>query len=247
MNRTGGLLWHWRAWQRQAQWQGACDGIGQWLDQVQPASQELLIIGASAGWMMPVRWLQGFKKITTFDIDRWAAPLFRWRHGRPLQASGTQLLCHTSDALTPLDAVLRANPKAAVLFDNILGQLRFQQPSLDHATAQIEKIKRSMCAREWGSVHDAYSGPVYPTESASKAPYCHQSVQAAHLSPSPTDHSAVPLAPEFTKFSAQFNAQGEWLDHLTSNVFPGGTPVHHIVWTYAPRYSHWLQAGWIPL
>ena len=48
MNRTGGLLWHWRAWQRQPQWQGACDDIGQWLGQVQPVSQELLIIGASA-------------------------------------------------------------------------------------------------------------------------------------------------------------------------------------------------------
>lgn len=247
MNPTGDLLWHWRAWQRQAEWQATCDGIGQWLDQVQPASQELLIIGASAGWMMPVRWLQGFKKITTFDIDRWAAPLFRWRHGRLLQASGTQLQCHTRDALTPLDAVLRANPNAAVLFDNVLGQLRFQQPSLDHAAARIEKITRSMRTREWGSVHDAYSGPVYPRQSASTTPHGYQSIQAAYLSPSPIDHCAVQLAPEFAKFSAQFNAQGDWLDHLTSNVFPSGTPVHHIAWPYAPRYAHWLQAGWIPL
>lgn len=247
MNQTGGLLWHWRAWQRQAEWQGTCDGIGQWLDQVQPASQELLIIGASAGWMVPIRWLQGFEKITTFDIDRWAAPLFRWRHGRQLQASKTQLLCHTGDALTPLDAVLRAHPTAAVLFDNILGQLRFQQPSLAHAATQIEKITRSMQTREWGSVHDAYSGPVSLGKSASSAAFGHQSVQPAHPSTSEADHGAVSLPPEFAKFSAQFKAQGEWLDHLTSNVFPSGTPVHHIAWPYAPGYSHWLQAGWISL
>ena len=237
MNRTGGLLWHWRAWQRQSQWQGACDDIGQWLDQVQPVRQELLIIGASAGWMMPVRWLQGFKKITTFDIDSWAAPLFRWRHGRQLQASGTELTCCTSDALTPLDAVLRAHPKAAVLFDNVLGQLRFQQPSIDLASAQIDKISRSMRAREWGSVHDAYSGPVYPASLAAGAPRGHPSVRVAH--PSPAQN------PEIAQFSAQFNARGEWLDHLTANLFPRGTPVHHIAWPYAPNYSHWLQAGWI--
>ncbi len=237
MNRTGGLFWHWRAWQRQSQWQGACDDIGQWLGQVQPAHQELVIIGASAGWMMPVRWLQGFKKITTFDIDSWAAPLFRWRHGRQLQASGTELLCSTSDALTPLDAVLHAHPKAAVLFDNVLGQLRFQQPSIDLACAQIDKISRSMRGREWGSVHDAYSGPVYPARSAAGAPRSHPSVRLAH--PSPAQN------PELTQFSARFNARGDWLDHLTANLFPSGTPVHHIAWPYAPNYSHWLQAGWI--
>jgi len=237
MNRTGGLLWHWRAWQRQSQWQGACDDIGQWLGQVQPVRRELLIIGASAGWMMPVRWLQGFKKITTFDIDHWAAPLFRWRHGRQLQASGTELRCCTSDALTPLDAVLLAHPKAAVLFDNVLGQLRFQQPSIDLASAQIDKISRSMRAREWGSVHDAYSGPVYPARPAAGAPRSHPSVRVAY--PSPAQN------PEIAQFSAQFNARGEWLDHLTENLFPRGTPVHHIAWRYAPNYSHWLQAGWV--
>jgi hypothetical protein len=153
MNQTGGLLWHWRAWQRQPQWQGACDDIGQWLAQVQPVSQELLIIGASAGWMMPVRWLQGFKKITTFDIDRWAGPLFRWRHGRPLQASGTELTCCTCDALTPLDAVLRTHPQAAVLFDNVLGQLRFQQPSVEQTSAQIDNIRSTPQA--WPRAHRA--------------------------------------------------------------------------------------------
>lgn len=237
MNRTGGLLWHWRAWQRQSQWQGACDDIGQWLGQVQPVRRELLIIGASAGWMMPVRWLQGFKKITTFDIDSWAAPLFRWRHGRQLQASGTELTCCTSDALTPLDAVLRAHPQAAVLFDNVLGQLRFQQPSIDLASAQIDKISRSMRAREWGSVHDAYSGPVYPASLAARALRGHPSVRVAH--PSPAQN------PEIAQFSAQFNARGDWLDHLTANLFPSGTTVHHIAWPYAPNYSHWLQAGWV--
>ncbi|NDB01669.1 MAG: hypothetical protein EBY25_12270, partial [Betaproteobacteria bacterium] len=241
MNPTGGLLWHARAWRRQGAWRGTCGQIGQWLGQVRPSSRELLIIGASAGWMMPSAWLQRFEKVSTFDIDRWAAPLFRLRHGAVLRRSGVDLRCHTSDAIGRLDEVLAENPRAAVLFDNILGQLRFQQPSLAQAAAQIEKITRSMRTREWGSVHDAYSGPVSPGKSASRAAYGHQSVQPAYLSAFETDHGAVSLAPEFTEFSAQFKAQGVWLDHLTSNVFPRGTPVHHIAWPYAPCYSHWLQ------
>lgn len=125
MNPTGGLLWHARAWRRQGAWRGTCGQIGQWLGEVRPISRELVIIGASAGWMMPSAWLQRFEKISTFDIDRWAAPLFRLRHGAVLRRSGVDLRCHTSDAIGRLDEVLAENPRAAVLFDNVLGQLRF--------------------------------------------------------------------------------------------------------------------------
>jgi hypothetical protein len=60
-------------------------------------------------------------------------------------------------------------------------------------------------------------------QSARRTPHGYQSIQAAHLSPCSTDHSALQLASEFTKFSAQFNAQGDWLDHLMCNVFTSGT------------------------
>ena len=136
MNPTGGLLWHARAWRRQGAWRGTCGQIGQWLGQVRPSSRELLIIGASAGWMMPSAWLQRFEKVSTFDIDRWAAPLFRLRHGAVLRRSGVDLRCHTSDAIGRLDEVLAENPRAAVLFDNVLGQLRFLHASIDTTAAQ---------------------------------------------------------------------------------------------------------------
>ena len=38
---------------------------------------------------------------------------------------------------------------------------------------------------------------------------------------------------------------GPWLDHLTSAVFPVGTPVNDIAWPFKPGYWHWLQAGWV--
>ena len=160
MNHSGGLLWHARAWRRQGAWRGTCNHIRQWLEQVQPNSSQLVIIGASAGWMMPSPWLQRFSSVSTIDIDRWAAPLFRMRHGAALKSSGTQLRCDTGDALGDLQTLLAAHPDAAVLFDNVLGQLRFMHDSVDETVSCLDMIKQRLVGREWGSLHDAYSGAV---------------------------------------------------------------------------------------
>ena len=53
MNPSGGLRWHWRAWRSQRQWQGTCEHMAQWLASVQPACDELLLLGPSAGWLLP--------------------------------------------------------------------------------------------------------------------------------------------------------------------------------------------------
>lgn len=246
MNPSGGLFWHLHAWRHQAQWTATCADIAQWLGQMPPAKDkapELVIVGASAGWMMPSAWLQSFASVTTFDLDRWAAPLFRLRHGGALRASNTALQCNTADALTDLGAVLHAHPRALVLFDNVLGQLRFHTPSVDEASHRIASITARMHGRRWGSVHDAFSGRTQRRTGSASAPAMQRSVQA----PAPTSPSAPPAARPVAlgRFSRQLHAQGEWLDHLTDHVFPAGTPVHHIAWPYSPGYCHWLQAGWI--
>jgi hypothetical protein len=88
MNLTGGIAWHWLAWRSQARWASTSQAIAHWLlhqAHVFKASgvadqPSLLLIGASAGWMMSSQWLQQFARIDTFDIDPLAAPLFKWRH-----------------------------------------------------------------------------------------------------------------------------------------------------------------------
>ena len=100
------LRWHARALLAQARWRRTRRAIAQWLTQAPDGFDDLLLFGASAGWMMSTPWLQRFKKVSTWDIDPLAGPLFRWRHGQALQASGTQLVCHQGDALKILDEVL---------------------------------------------------------------------------------------------------------------------------------------------
>jgi hypothetical protein len=244
MNPSGGLFWHLHAWRHRAQWSATCADIAQWLGQMPPAhhkAPELVVIGASAGWMVPSIWLQNFASVTTYDMDRCAAPLFRLRHGAALRASGTALQCHTADALSNLDAVLQAHPRAVVLFDNVLGQLRFHTPSVDEASRRIAAITARMHGRRWGSVHDAFSGRTKRTASSASAPAMQRSLQPRAPSKGPAATRPVELG----RFSRQLHAQGEWLDHLTDHVFPEGTAVHHIAWPYRPGYCHWLQAGWI--
>ena len=241
MNPSGGLVWHWHAWRHQHAWKESFNQIGQWLEEIPTPSKELVLIGASAGWMMPTAWLQRFEKVTTFDIDLFAAPLFRRRHGPALKASGTQLRCHTSDALTHLQPLLRPHNRAAILFDNVLGQIRFHHTSIDEASQRIEAITKALRGRSWGSVHDAYSGKVVPNQGPIAQPHRMKTFQTPHHF---SDDNLM-KTPGFAEFGKQLQPQGEWLDHLTANVFPEGTPIHHIAWPYSTHYCHWLQAGWV--
>jgi len=235
MNPSGGVFWHLRAWRSRALWQAARLQIGQWLAQVKPRSPELLLIGASAGWMMDSAWLQRFRQVRTFDMDPLAGPLFRARHGRALQACGTQLHCHTIDALADLPALLHAHPASAVLFDNVLGQVRFHCRSVAETGARIERLTHALQRHEWGSLHDAYSGAIRAAWPVQDQP----AMRCGPHAPAGADDPVNAL------WLNQLGAQGDWLDHLTSGVFAPGTALHHIAWPYRPRYCHWLQAGWI--
>jgi len=242
MNLTGGVAWHWLAWRSQARWASTSQAIEHWLlnqAQVFKASgvagqPSLLLIGASAGWMMSSQWLQQFARVDTFDIDPLAAPLFKWRHGAALKSQGVELHCHTHNALQDLPTLLNAHPKACVFVDNVLGQLRFQKSASawQQVEADIQKIQKQLKGREWGSVHDRMSGPTLEKIVETDALPVRNSQQNDQ------------------QWLTQLNAESPWLDHLTHDVFPLETSgqeinIQNFAWNFSPRYRHWLQAGWI--
>lgn len=237
MNLTGGISWHWLAWRSQARWALTAQAIDQWLlNNAQVVAPEnghekpcLLLIGASAGWMMSSQWLGQFSRVDTYDIDPLAARLFKWRHGAALKAQGIVLQCHTHDALQNLPALLLKYPKACVFFDNVLGQIRFQHAATDWQVVEkkLEQVKVILKGREWGSLHDRMSGPLNePIEANSALPVRH-----------PDWHDQ--------RWLTQMDARSPWLDHLTHGVFPAGASVQDFAWNFSPRYRHWLQAAWV--
>jgi hypothetical protein len=212
--------------------------IASWLASVQPHSNQLLLLGPSAGWMLPSAWLQRFESIHAMDMDPLARGLFTWRHGPALKAAGVLWQYHSGDALAELPRLLTAHPKACVLFDNLLGQLRFHAPAWKdptiHIPLQLARLKRLLQGREWGSVHDLVSGPAAGLPLAQDFPAVRRSLKP------PGDGQPPDL-----EWLAAAKPQGPWLDHLTDQVFPAGTALQDIAWAFKPAYWHWLQAAWV--
>ena len=236
-NLTGGPAWHWQAWRSEKAWAPTVDALETWLlAQTTPETpRTLLLIGASAGWMMPHLWLQQFKEIHSFDIDPLAGHLFKWRHGKKLQAHGVRLACHTQNALANLPALLKTHPQACVFFDNVLGQLRFNSTDIKLVEKNMTRCVQALKGREWGSVHDRMSGPVSGELALSLAKGAALPQTSGHLD----------KGEDAQKWLTSIQAQSPWLDHLTGKVFEREIAVHNMAWAFKPNYWHWLQAGWV--
>jgi hypothetical protein len=234
MNLTGGLHWHWRAWRAGARWDSASSDIENWLLSHTLESDHLILIGASAGWMMSDAWLSRFKTVDTWDIDPLAAMLFKWRHARVLRQQGVHLQCHTSDAITLLPQLLNEHPKAIFFFDNVLGQIRFQTHTIAQAEKRLQAITHTLRGRTWGSVHDRMSGPVERAWMNTPMPGAHTVISGDKNEGTQTQ-----------QWLGQLGAKSPWLDHLTGGIFSPGTAITNIAWPMQAAYWHWLQAGWV--
>ena len=245
---TGGLNWHVHAAQSLQRWMPTRELIAQFLAQVQASQTELVLIGCSAGWMLPTPWLSRFQVIEIYDIDPLVPLLFGLRHGRHLKKLGVQVHYHRSDAIAGLPHVLKQHPEACLWFDNVLGQLGFRLGDEDMAERQLRQLKTMLKGRTWGSLHDVYSGAIDPD----MALPAYQPVQWTRLDDAPDEQAKVSMNQQVMSHPdaaqallGQLNATGVWHDHSTQAVFEKGTLTTMIPWAFKPRYWHWLQAAWI--
>lgn len=232
---TGGLNWHVHAQYSRVRWQPTLQLIEQFLAQVNPSADHLLLIGGSAGWMMPPTWLARFKRIDAYDIDPMAGWLFGLRHGRRLKAEGIEVQHHRQDAIVDLVQILDTHPQACLWFDNVLGQHRYRLRDDARVEQALAQLKVTLHGRAWGSLHDVFSGPTDGRLMASNPNTW------VHHTPAKTGLDAA-----FSqKLLARVGAQEVWQDHLTTQVFSPETPTTWIPWAFKPNYWHWLQAGWV--
>jgi len=241
-NRTGGAVWHVRALRASGRWRPTREAIARWLNTLKFESRRLVLVGASAGWMMSTEFLERFRSIEAIDIDPLARPLFAWRHGRRLGRAGTLVHWHRLDALLQLEALMARWPDAAWLFDNVLGQQIYRHHDLDAVEAALGGLARRLAGREWASIHDWLSGPAMPTDVGA---VLSRPIECAVIEPQGLrlkDQTYSPAAAG-EALLATLNASGEWQDHRTACVFPPGTSVSLIPWEFLPGKWHWLQAA----
>jgi hypothetical protein len=231
---TGGFHWHLQARMSLPRWQATQTAIAHFLAQVAPVSDHLLLLGGSAGWMMPPSWLQRFRRIDAYDIDPLAPPLFKWRHGKALQAQGIEIQFHRLDAIANLPALLRHHPQACLWFDNLLGQLRYRLGDEEVAERQLGQLQHLLKGRHWGSLHDMYSGPT-----DAQTPLQRDIPQLVQAGQNPLNDEGLQA------LLRKVDAKGIWQDHATRVVFPSNTPTTWIPWAFRPHYWHWLEAGWV--
>lgn len=190
-----------------------------------------MLIGASAGWMLPTAWLLRFEEIHHWDIDPLAGHLFRWRHGPALRQAGIGLHIHRGDGLAALPDLIAAQPDAFFWFDNVLGQLRFSARQLSALEVSLRQLHKALQGVAWGSVHDRMSGTVMR--------------QTALCAPQVARAGWGPASPQVQAWLGRMGAVSPWLDHLTEGVLPPGTPVQFVAWPFKPGYAHWLEMGWV--
>ncbi len=223
------LRWHLRAWRSQRRWARTREAIRQWLLSAPEGFDELLLFGASAGWMMPDDFLARFRRIDAVDFEWAASPLFRLRHAGVIRRQGIEVRFHRTEALANLEELLAIRPRALVLFDNVLGQYTLTCRDVALAERRLSALQRRLAGRAWGTLHDALSGPGDPL---------------------PLDREPAPIAlaagaawPQASML-APIGARGSWRDHLTRGVLPRVSASVMIPWQLTPGYWHWLQAGW---
>ena len=232
---TGGLNWHVHAHYSMERWQPTVQLVDQFLGQVQPQSEHLLLIGGSAGWMMPPAWLARFKRIDAYDIDPLAPWLFGLRHGRRLKALGIDVQHHRLDALAALPDLLREHPTACIWFDNVLGQHRYRVRGEALVEHELAQLKTTLKGRHWGSLHDVWSGPT-----DGRLLPAGLNVWSHHVT------AKQGLDAGFSqKLLASVGAKDVWHDHLTGHVFAPETHTTWMPWAFKANYWHWLQAGWV--
>ena len=216
---TGGPVWHLRAiWRRAHIWKPFRKNIEDFLNAWPVRAHELVLIGPSAGWCLPEKFLRGFSVIHAMDPDPFAAILFRFNH--PQARLG---LWQRGDFFSDGDAFLAAHPGAAVLFCNMLGQRRYVNRDIVSVEEELRAIKSRVRGRDWASFHDLLSGQ--------------GDAQAGVFD--------LKTAPDQATLVSSLHLSGEWLDHLTGDVFARSQPRQIIPWQFAPGRIHLVEAGYV--
>lgn len=230
MNPAGGLRYHWRALRHRRRWDPFVRALADWLAEWKPPEPALLLVGPSAGYCLPGRFLARFTMLDVLEPDPLARALLR----RRFRALAGRMRWHTTDYLLPVAgraaALARDFPGRAILFCNVLGQLPWLHPAAIEApsfAAWKAELAESLAHRRWASFHDRLSGRVPPRLAGLSEPF-----------PAPVTEET--LLRRFFPPAGGGDAV-ELEDHDTADLFPGHAH-RFLAWEIRPGYFHLIEA-----
>jgi hypothetical protein len=239
MNPAGGLRYHARALRYQnRQWQPFRWSIGEWLLGWQPPESTLILVGPSAGYCLQPFLFERFQRVVCLEPDPVACFLFKRRLSRVKFDRRPELTFIAADHLVRhperLPQLLEKTPDSAILFSNVLGQLRALLGVEDHQSREFSQIRQavneSIRGRSWASFHDRVSGYLRPVHE-------HPITTATRL----TDEEL--LSELYDDLGPNLKPkQRELVDHLTEGLFPSNLPHSYFTWEIEPGRYHLIEA-----
>jgi hypothetical protein len=222
LNPAGGLRYHWRARRHARRWSTFVEPLAQWLEEWRPDAESLLLVGPSAGWCLPDAVLSRFARIDVLEPD----PIARVILARRVRRLGRHIRAHDRDYLTGDPArcaeLRRDFPRHAILFCNVLGQVRFLRPALEDEERNRVWKQALMAALDggaWASFHDRLSGRLVPR----------------------LDVTGDAAMSDDDLAAAFYDGDGELITHGTDGLFPGLSR-RYFAWELIPGWHHLIEA-----
>jgi len=239
MNPAGGWRYHLRALRfKNREWQPFRWNIGEWLLGWQPPESTLVVVGPSAGHCLQPFLFERFERVICLEPDPLARLLFKRQLRRaPLEhqpklefIEEDHLVAHPERLVT----LLENTPNSALLFTNVLGQLRVLLGIEDERVPSFQNIKRALqeCiqGRSWASFHDRVSGNLVPAEG-------NPITSEIRLT---NDEILEEL---YDAKARQVSVrQCELVDHLTEELLPRNLQHTYFTWEIEPGRFHVIEA-----
>jgi hypothetical protein len=233
---AGGVVYHLRARRfRRTLWAPFEQALSTWLEAWEPCSDSVLLVGPSAGYCLADRFLARFRDVLVLEPDPvarliLARRLARLRVRRVRTCAEDLLVRGLLGPGRDLGALLDEDETRAVVFCNLLGQVRFLLPdeAFDAwADAFRTRVVPALASRSWVSFHDRVSGELAPA------------LGAGAVSAGVLDERAL-----VTRFyAAPRDSQGtvELVDHLTGALWPSWLARRYFAWEVVPGRFHLIE------
>jgi hypothetical protein len=239
MNPAGGLRYHARALRYQnREWQPFRWSIGEWLLGWHPPESTLILVGPSAGYCLQPFLFERFQRVVCLEPDPVACFLLKRRLSRAqlerLPALEFIQVDHLVRHPERLPELLERTPNSAILFSNVVGQLRALLGVEDNQGREFAQIRQagrqSIQKRSWASFHDRVSGYLRPVHE-------HPITTETRL----TDQEL--LSELYDDLGPNLKPrQRELVDHLTEGLFPSDVPHSYFTWEIEPGRYHLIEA-----
>ena len=244
LNPAGGIRYHVRGFRfAERLWAPFRWHLGEWLYAWAPPEKKLVIVGPSAGWCIQPFFFERFEEVLCLEPDPLAHVLFRRRLEKAPMDLRPRLRFESADQLlaepSRLSELLEREGPTAVLFSNVVGQIRVLLRAADAGDPAFVRVREAVQAaqvgRSWASFHDRVSGapePALPTVYTSDE----------RLEDAEIIDLFYPVLEGNPARAIDRGGRRELLDHLTAGFFPADRPHSYFSWPLMPGQFHLVEA-----